>query len=64
LALGPFESDMTDTALGREMAARTPLRRIGTAEDVAGSVQFLCSRAGAFVTGAVLPIDGGLATTR
>lgn len=64
LALGPFESDMTDARLGAEMAARAPLRRIGTPEDVAGAVLFFSSRAGAFLTGVVMPIDGGLATTR
>jgi NAD(P)-dependent dehydrogenase (short-subunit alcohol dehydrogenase family) len=63
LALGPFESDMTDASLGSEMAARAPLRRIGLPEDAAGAVIFLASRAGAFLTGVVLPIDGGLVTT-
>jgi NAD(P)-dependent dehydrogenase (short-subunit alcohol dehydrogenase family) len=63
LALGPFESDMTDAALGAEMANRAPLRRIGRPEDVAGAVVFLGSRAGSFITGAVIPVDGGLVTT-
>ena len=63
LALGPFQSEMTDASLGAEMAARAPLRRIGAPEDVAGAVIFLASRAGAFLTGTVLPVDGGLITT-
>jgi NAD(P)-dependent dehydrogenase (short-subunit alcohol dehydrogenase family) len=39
--------------------SRTPLARWGTPEDVAGPVIFLCSKAAAFVTGVVLPVDGG-----
>ena len=63
LALGPFVSAMTDPAMGAEMAARAPLRRMGNADDAAGVVIFLSARAGAFLTGAVLPVDGGLITT-
>lgn len=39
--------------------AHTPLRRVGEPEDVAGAVAFLVSRAGAFVTGQTLVVDGG-----
>ena len=39
--------------------SRTPLARWGTPEDIAGPVIFLCSKAAAFVTGVVLPVDGG-----
>jgi NAD(P)-dependent dehydrogenase (short-subunit alcohol dehydrogenase family) len=39
--------------------SRTPLARWGTPEDIAGPVIFLCSKAAAFITGAVLPVDGG-----
>ncbi len=38
-----------------------PLKRWGAAEDAAGVVLFLCSRAGAYVTGAIVPLDGGAA---
>ncbi|MBV8397892.1 MAG: SDR family oxidoreductase [Acetobacteraceae bacterium] len=46
---------------GRDAAilARTPLGRWGTPEDVAGAVVFLCSDAAAFITGVILPVDGG-----
>lgn len=43
----------------RQIVARTPLGRWGTPEDVAGAVVFLCSPAARFITGVVLPVDGG-----
>ncbi len=66
VAPGPFESKMmaaTLRAFGDEIAARAPLRRIGRPDDMAGVAVYLASRAGAYVTGAVIPVDGGLATT-
>ena len=42
--------------------ARTPLRRWGQPEDVAGTALFLCSPAASFITGAILPVDGGYLT--
>jgi len=42
------------------MLQATPLGRLGEPEDVAGAVRFLCSDAAAFVTGAVVLVDGGL----
>ncbi|QRV76606.1 Enoyl-(Acyl carrier protein) reductase [Ceratobasidium sp. AG-Ba] len=62
LACGPFESKMMVETLRTQsdtIIASTPLGRIGTPEDVAGACLFLASRAGAFVTGATVTIDGG-----
>jgi 2-keto-3-deoxy-L-fuconate dehydrogenase len=42
-----------------ELTARQPIGRLGTPEDVAGLVRYLCSREAEFINGAVLPIDGG-----
>jgi NAD(P)-dependent dehydrogenase (short-subunit alcohol dehydrogenase family) len=67
VAPGPFESKMMHETLevfGKEIAARSPLGRIGRPDDMAGVVVFLASRAGAYVTGTVIPVDGGIATTR
>jgi NAD(P)-dependent dehydrogenase (short-subunit alcohol dehydrogenase family) len=67
VAPGPFESKMmaaTLASFGDSIAASAPLKRIGTPEDMAGVAIYLASRAGAYVTGAVIPVDGGIATTR
>jgi NAD(P)-dependent dehydrogenase (short-subunit alcohol dehydrogenase family) len=48
-----------DPAKNGPIVARTPMGRWGTPADVAGPVLFLCSDAAAFVTGAILPVDGG-----
>ena len=67
VAPGPFESKMmhsTLEAFGTEIAARSPLGRIGRPDDMAGVVIFLSSRAGSYVTGSVIAVDGGIATTR
>ena len=42
-----------------EMIARQPSGRLGTPEDIASLVRFLCSREASYITGAVLPVDGG-----
>lgn len=66
VAPGPFESKMmaaTLAAFGDEIAASAPMRRIGRPDDMAGVAIYLASRAAAYVTGAVIPVDGGLATT-
>ncbi|WP_018656505.1 SDR family oxidoreductase [Actinomadura flavalba] len=65
VAPGPFESKMmaaTLEAFGDTIAAAVPLRRIGRPDDMAGAAVFLASRAGSFVNGAVIPVDGGLTT--
>jgi NAD(P)-dependent dehydrogenase (short-subunit alcohol dehydrogenase family) len=67
VAPGPFESKMMAATLetfGKEIAARSPLGRIGRPDDMAGVVVFLTSRAGSYVTGSVIAVDGGIATTR
>jgi NAD(P)-dependent dehydrogenase (short-subunit alcohol dehydrogenase family) len=65
IAPGPFESKMMAFALDdpdtRAAIERSvPLGRIGAPEDVAGTVIFLASRAGAYLTGTVIPVDGGI----
>lgn len=65
IAPGPFESKMmkaTLEAFGDQIAKGAPLKRIGRPDDMAGAAVFLSSRAGAYVTGAVIPVDGGIAT--
>jgi NAD(P)-dependent dehydrogenase (short-subunit alcohol dehydrogenase family) len=67
IAPGPFESKMmaaTLEAFGEQIAAGAPLKRIGRPDDMAGAAIYLSSRAGAYLTGAVIPVDGGIATTR
>jgi NAD(P)-dependent dehydrogenase (short-subunit alcohol dehydrogenase family) len=66
IAPGPFQSKMmaaTLDAFGEQIAASAPLKRIGRPDDMAGTAIFLASRAGAYLTGAVIPVDGGIATT-
>jgi len=63
VAPGPFESKMMQATLERfkdAIVAATPLGRIGEPEDMAGIAIYLASRAGAYTTGAVIPVDGGL----
>ena len=65
IAPGPFESKMmaaTLEAFGEQIKASAPLKRIGRPDDMAGTAIFLASRAGAYLTGAVIPVDGGIAT--
>ena len=63
IAPGPFASEMNRAARDRadEVAARTPLRRIGSDEDMAGTAIFLASRAGDYVVGDTIAVDGGIA---
>jgi NAD(P)-dependent dehydrogenase (short-subunit alcohol dehydrogenase family) len=53
----------TLAAVGDQIAASAPLRRIGRPDDMAGVAVYLSSRAGSYVTGAVIPVDGGIGTT-
>jgi NAD(P)-dependent dehydrogenase (short-subunit alcohol dehydrogenase family) len=66
VAPGPFQSKMMKATLerfGDGIANSNPLGRIGEPEDMAGIAIYLASRAGAYVTGAVIPVDGGVSTT-
>jgi NAD(P)-dependent dehydrogenase (short-subunit alcohol dehydrogenase family) len=53
------EALQADATRSDPILARTPLRRWGRPEDVAGPALFLASPAAAFVTGVILPVDGG-----
>jgi len=66
IAPGPFESKMmaaTLDAFGDAIKSQVPMRRIGEPSDMAGAAIFLCSKAGSYVTGTVLPVDGGIIGT-
>jgi NAD(P)-dependent dehydrogenase (short-subunit alcohol dehydrogenase family) len=65
IAPGPFESKMMaflldEPAARAQVEASVPLGRIGRPDDVAGLTLFLASRAGSYLTGAVIPLDGGI----
>jgi NAD(P)-dependent dehydrogenase (short-subunit alcohol dehydrogenase family) len=65
LAPGPFVSRMTafatqDEGTRDKVGQDVPLRRVGRDEDIAGCVLFLAGRGGAYVTGAVVPVSGGI----
>jgi NAD(P)-dependent dehydrogenase (short-subunit alcohol dehydrogenase family) len=62
IAPGPFPSRLTDTqsdAVRKSIATHIPLDRPGEADDIVGLVTFLAARAGAYVNGATIPLDGG-----
>ncbi|KPP86417.1 MAG: Dehydrogenase [Rhodobacteraceae bacterium HLUCCO07] len=65
IAPGPFVSKMTAFAIatkeGQDKAAEgVPLGRVGSPEDIAGALQYLCGRGGAYLSGAILPLSGGM----
>ncbi|MDG2050950.1 MAG: glucose 1-dehydrogenase [Myxococcota bacterium] len=66
VAPGPFQSKMMRATLdqfGDAIAKTNPLGRIGQDEDMAGIAIFLASRASAYMTGTVIPVDGGITAT-
>ena len=63
IAPGPFPSKMMAAVLEEHedlIAGASPLGRIGRDDDIAGAVIYLASRAGAYCTGIILPVDGGI----
>ncbi|MEP7216809.1 MAG: SDR family oxidoreductase [Anaerolineaceae bacterium] len=65
IAPGPFESKMMAETLrnfGAGIRASNPLGRIGEPSDMAGTAIFLASKASAYITGMVIPVDGGFST--
>jgi NAD(P)-dependent dehydrogenase (short-subunit alcohol dehydrogenase family) len=66
VAPGPFESQMTKWMLENykeTIESGCPLKRIGAPADMAGVAIYLASRAGAYVNGVVIPVDGGICLT-
>jgi NAD(P)-dependent dehydrogenase (short-subunit alcohol dehydrogenase family) len=66
IAPGPFRSKMMAVMLEQhehELVAAAPLGRIGEDDDMAGAAVYLASRAASYVTGVILPVDGGIAST-
>jgi NAD(P)-dependent dehydrogenase (short-subunit alcohol dehydrogenase family) len=67
VAFGTILTDMSSSGVTRvqsEIESEYPLGRYAETNDIAGIILFLCSAAGAYLTGAVIPVDGGASTTR
>ena len=65
IAPGPFKTGMTSFTLDKQEGlaaalAAVPMRRIGRAEDIAATLLYLAGRGGAYTTGAIIPVDGGV----
>jgi 7-alpha-hydroxysteroid dehydrogenase len=60
IATSALDIVMTDDGLRTQMEQSTPLGRIGEPEEIAAAVLFLASPAGAYVTGKVVEVDGGI----
>lgn len=63
VAPGPIETDMLTSALGNgasELAKQLPLKRLGEVNDIANTVLWLCSPEAGFITGQIIPVDGGM----
>jgi len=63
VAPGPFRSKMTESMLDtfqKQVEGVNPMKRIGVDGDMGGIVVFLASRAGSYINGAVIPVDGGM----
>ena len=54
-----LNNDGSYTERGNTIINNTPMKRFGKAEELNGAIHFLCSDAAIFITGVVLPIDGG-----
>lgn len=66
IAPGAFPTDMMQRVLdanGEAIRAASPVKRIGEADDIAAAAVYLASRATNYMTGAVIPLDGGFSTT-
>ena len=62
IAPGPFQSNMMAHTLeeyGEQIKSSVPRGRIGVPEDMAGTAIFLCSKASSYITGSIIPVDGG-----